>query len=523
MPYTGPGDDKLPQNVQDLPEADRAQWVAVWNSVFNKCSTDGGKQADCEQSAFAQAWGVVNKSKKQSKLRRLFESLANLIVGEEPKERSLSIPAIYDQTYVMVNQQDPMAMLYDLYYDDTGVLYTICTANGKLYRIPLDVTDGIVTLGEWQEIIVEQSKAPSYRITRSAEGVYRWISISGSSVLNRSGEIDSRQFFDNMIKRAEKTGQYPIRVFFHAGKSLRTGQCDFMARDENLLITSGVYDQTELAQREIVARLKDPTAWGDSIGFYAIGPVSTLRANGLQIPVYNDGFCEEISTLPEFEAAAWFTGTPILKEERMLDQRQMSAFVKLFDGDEKAAKEWLEQNAETRNRQIADAGMITRAQADLEAVTQADAPAPAAADQPPADAAPAETPEAAPSGKPMGEIELDDAAIAAIAAAVAENLDPAKLAEEVSKVVKTELEDLTKRVEALESGIKQQAEAALATQQAVQRLGRDDEAKRKEWLEDMPAGQPARVTYRPRSQTQQAPAQASDVAAATLAKIPAKY
>jgi hypothetical protein len=61
MPYTGAGDPKLPENVQALPEARREQWVAVWNSAFEKCQKKGAD--DCEASAFRQANGVVFEKK----------------------------------------------------------------------------------------------------------------------------------------------------------------------------------------------------------------------------------------------------------------------------------------------------------------------------------------------------------------------------------------------------------------------------------------------------------------------------
>ena len=58
MPYTGPGDDSLPDNIKDLPEDDRARWVEVWNSAYSSCIDDGGESDTCESSAFAQANGV---------------------------------------------------------------------------------------------------------------------------------------------------------------------------------------------------------------------------------------------------------------------------------------------------------------------------------------------------------------------------------------------------------------------------------------------------------------------------------
>lgn len=61
MPYTGPGDPKLPSAVQEMPLAKRRQWVAVFNSAYAACIKGGGSPKYCEGRAFPQAYGVVKK------------------------------------------------------------------------------------------------------------------------------------------------------------------------------------------------------------------------------------------------------------------------------------------------------------------------------------------------------------------------------------------------------------------------------------------------------------------------------
>lgn len=60
MPYSGPNDDKLPDNIKSLPESERSRWVSIWNDTFDRCTSDGG--SDCEQKAFRNANGVVLSS-----------------------------------------------------------------------------------------------------------------------------------------------------------------------------------------------------------------------------------------------------------------------------------------------------------------------------------------------------------------------------------------------------------------------------------------------------------------------------
>ena len=58
MPYNIEKKDELPDNVKALSEDKIRQWIEVWNSVYEKCQTAGGK--DCETVAFRNANGVVN-------------------------------------------------------------------------------------------------------------------------------------------------------------------------------------------------------------------------------------------------------------------------------------------------------------------------------------------------------------------------------------------------------------------------------------------------------------------------------
>lgn len=60
MPYTE-NDPKLPDRIKQLPARTRRRWVAVWNSVFERCRAQGGD--DCEVGAFRQANGVIAKGK----------------------------------------------------------------------------------------------------------------------------------------------------------------------------------------------------------------------------------------------------------------------------------------------------------------------------------------------------------------------------------------------------------------------------------------------------------------------------
>ncbi|MHA2069974.1 MAG: hypothetical protein ACXABY_36885, partial [Candidatus Thorarchaeota archaeon] len=251
--------------------------------------------------------------------------------------------------------------LKDVYRDNDGSLYAIVAKDGMLFRVGIDVDGETVILGEFEQVTVVHEPTGRMVIRQQENGQFRWFSVSSTAILNRMGEIDSSDLYDSFIAHAEETGEYPIRDFYHLGEVFRTGQFDFLARDGFVLITSGLYDDSELAKMEIKARQKNPDYWGDSIRFLPTEDAEMLEIGGVEIPVYRAGVLVQVSTLPESDAAAWFTNG-IVKQEvsRMLDKRTLGAFVELFDGDEDAAEAWLTENAEGLNRSIEEGNYIAR-------------------------------------------------------------------------------------------------------------------------------------------------------------------
>ena len=70
MPYSGPNDKSLPDNVKSLPDNLRSMWVGTFNSVFKNCtsaSTPGGAgdAKTCEGRAMQFANGIVAKKRKE--------------------------------------------------------------------------------------------------------------------------------------------------------------------------------------------------------------------------------------------------------------------------------------------------------------------------------------------------------------------------------------------------------------------------------------------------------------------------
>jgi hypothetical protein len=339
--------------------------------------------------AAAQRFNQVQASDeaKESARRKLVSIYQEM--DEEPPEvltrstdsgqaRAMSMPRLYqvvmDKLWETGGEEMMDTYPVDLYADD-GQLYLLCSGGGKLYRHSVTMAGEEVTLGERIQVMESHPPVATRTVVRQqADGRYRWFSISGTAVLNRSGEIDSRDLFDSFIRHAEETGIYPIRMFYHQGqvsregkpderaKLFRTGQADFLARDGYCYITSGLFDDTPLAQAEIKARQAAPEFWGDSIGFWPWDLAQpyelTEIANGISIPMYRDGLNVEITTLPEKEASHLFTRMEVTRME--LQGKTWEAFLALWGGDEEKARQWLAQNPQARNRAIEEAGMITR-------------------------------------------------------------------------------------------------------------------------------------------------------------------
>ena len=457
-----------------------------------------------------------------TKMRETLEEILSPVLEEE----AISINDTYNQVWSAAEETDPFVWINDLYHDDDGTMFAILASEGKLFRADVSVSDSGVTLGEWIEVKIDFPTVSQSRTTirRQKDGSFRWFSISCSATLNRVGHIDSRALFDSMIEYAENEVEYPIRMFYHAGDQFRTGQCDFMGRDDYLLVTSGVYDDTELAQREVEARLADPEYWGDSIGFFPTNDPEMLEVTeGIEIPIYNEGICYEISTLPESQAASWMTATPTLKEvTRMLKGNQKEAFVKLFEGEddpEAAADAWLEDNADTRNRAILAAEMVTRdAEVDTEVEAEVEVEAEERVDEPEEEEV--ETPT-------DSVIVMDDEAMVALAEQVTQGIE-AHLMEHFNEAQEAQATRLTEHETSVTESLEEVATTLEAINARLDVLELDESKKREIWAEDLPSDNTVRLSYRPRQEVEEEPvdpkfAQQTEtdaVAEETLAKFP---
>jgi len=374
-------------------------------------------------------------------------------------ERAQSFGQLYEQVN---NLLWPMELwLVDLYVED-GQTFAIASDAGRLIRFPV-IVDGVeVMLGTPVEVeqMFEARQRSSFSIIRQADGAARWFAVAAAAVLNRVGEIDSRALFDDFIARARTEG-YPTLDFYHHD-ALNFGRADWLAREGNLLLASGVFDaDSPLTGAIIEATEKGRGRWGCSVAYEPTREPAMLDIGaGVTIPVYDAGILRKIAVLPEADAASWFTA---LEVKRTMDDRIRQALVTLF-GDEAKAEAFISE-VDDVNRAIAQRGLIAR-----EGNGEATPPAP--------DVQPDATqPDAEPETR---EVELSDELVAAIAARVPA---PATV-------------DLTPLQASLDALTAQFAEVSVR----LESLERSEDAKKQKWLADLPARAAApqvKATYRP--------------------------
>jgi hypothetical protein len=347
----------------------------------------------------------------------------------------------------------------------------------------------------------------------------RWLTVSATSVLTKSGEIDSTILFDSFVDAVNRGAVYPYRTFFHKGEQFRTGQCDFIAREGYALITSGIYDNSEIAKAEIEARSNDPDYWGDSIQYLpAEQPEIVEVADGITIPVYRSGILEEISTLPNIHADGYYTNKAYKQEvKRAMNKREKDALIKLFGGDEEKANSWLEANVDEINRSIVDSGQIARSTETEEGeVETPEATVVAEGDEV------VETPDpVVETVSEASEIEIDDATMDLIVERVASS---GKISEMLASSMREFKEALDQTASDLTEFRASWIKRTKDLDQEIADLKEAAEDKVSRMVEDLPRSAVIRATYRPSRQVPEAdgeekPKSLAQVAEATLADL----
>lgn len=428
-------------------------------------------------------------------------------------------PVTYDPQGMMI---PPSEMPLDVYLEADGSIYLITSKEGRLYKYSVSIKKDTVTLGKPEPVTTDF--IPQKRSTVST-GPKRWFVITATAAMNRDRQIDSRQLFDNFIRRAEESGKYPYYTFYHLGEQFKIGQADFLARDGYVYMASGEWEDNDLARAAKKALAEDTQGyWGASNRFLPIGDPEILRAEGVEIPVFNDGIHIEISLLPEQEASSLFTRSAAIPEKTRMNQNIVGALKVLFADDASKADEWVNKIDEI-NRTIAEESLIARAEDKPAPETPAPEPVEGEtevrADAPATDAPAADAPAVDAKGTPVpATIEIDDALLQKIAEAVVKILEAKKQsaaeaagtqtnAAEADAKMTAKLEELQRALDTAKNDsdgkITALMQDLLTMGETLEKLLQSDTDKKRSWMAEMTSQVvPMKITYRPRQKNEQA-------------------
>lgn len=300
------------------------------------------------------------------------------------QERDLPYYRVWDTVWDMLVDQQYFddSEYWDVYMYDYMISqdmnYFVVNHIGKLYRVEysLDADDNI-TIDNVVEVkvaydFVEQQQN-KITIKRSVDGTLKWYGIISSAVLNRSGELDTTELFDDFERNFDQY-EKPFLTLQHMGEVIQFGTLDGILRYNAFLIGYGVIDESTTLGKHAEKRFSEG-GWGFSIGYWPHEMPKLLKINdSIQIRTFNKGHLAEVSVLKEERAASLFTLPYIVnRENKIMGHNRESAkkiILEFTGGEDEDEVEGLMDNMDVRQREIEETGMITRDNEDEEKTEQ---------------------------------------------------------------------------------------------------------------------------------------------------------
>ena len=429
----------------------------------------------------------MNKQNFGSKLLKIGKSIVEFLVKSKHID-AISMPHLYDRIWSAIMSSEEFMWLVDVFVDDdnSNKLFAIFAKEGLLYRSEIIVENDLVSIGELVRVAsVFKPSENTFFINKMAEEGIRWFLISSSSVLARSAVINSRQLFDNLVKRCNETGKYPYLTFFHLGNQFKMGITDWVSRSDNVLIASGLFDKNNsIADAMIVSYSREPEYWGSSISYWALEENRVEIIPGLKIPVYTDGEFEEISILPEKDANCLFTSLKFdQRKVNVMDKNIIDALMKLAGGNEELIKEFVSK-VDSINENILEKNLITHSEPAKEPVVLANVELALIEPEP---------------VEPKSDIiEIDEETISIIA----EKIHSSEQFKSFMTTVDTKISEIKEIVKTFEKTVAEQVAAhTFAVKELKDKIGqleKSDEEKQKQWSSDLPRNVKNVVTFRPK-------------------------
>ena len=434
-----------------------------------------------------------------------------------------SVPSyLADQLVVekLEEQYPEMGYCYSngIYLTGDG-FFAIISSSGLLYKVRFTVmSNDTVEIDSIEDVKMEfipVSRSMS-KVFRQADGKVRYLRVVATSVLNNAGEIDTRSLYDSFIAHAQESGTYPVRRLYHLpSDQFVVGQADFLAREGNVYVESGLFDTGEsdsfkeaLVTRLIEAVEDDKEIWGDSIGFLATKMERIKSAEGVEIDTFTEGIHVETSFLLESDACNLFTGTAnLIQKDREMNKKEKQALEKLFGDESEDILNKFETELDDINRKIDEDGLITR-EADKSAKEKKELPGAEKSnpetveDVPQTDAT--QRKDDAKKIPPVTDVEIDDSIIDIIVGRVITELGKTESGVERSKVI----EDIQSQFRTLEDTYNEESgvlvkqvsdltDSIAGLKTSIAAFTKKDDEKKREWLDDVPKPKQVKVTHRP--------------------------
>lgn len=446
MPYSGPGDDTLPERIKKLSAIKRRAFVAA----FNSASTDrrpGESAGDRESRAFAVANAAANRAGEKDMTT---EPQVQDETGEK-HEHDMMAPPIEPPPFAAGAQSFDE---YDRYREEEkrqqALSYTFSTFQALLYNIMENDEMAAAERVSGMRALVDQLAARldevaadpdiafkaaeridgsdpdrprgeralagadgaaqgdedgALTIFKDRSGRYRWLAVHSNRYQDREKEFFPEQAHVEYVEWANSTKQFPPLRLWHAPFDIGPGDgLDYSS--EGFVVSTGTfYPGMEQVARNLKA-MTDEGRLGCSHGF-------TYKATDYRGGVYHRYRSFEVTALPMVAAANLLTDFGV-KEALMLNPVRRKFFEEALG----------EEGAKTLEAQLASLGQKAQAEGvafkdifvgiDLDAATDTTPGAPAAGTkEAPVDATATPTAAAAPAAAPAA----DPAAGAPVAAA----------------------------------------------------------------------------------------------------------
>jgi hypothetical protein len=457
-------------------------------------------------------------------LKEIFSAIGKLggqlFQNRKLKKESVSFSNLYEMVWTATWDLQDWFWLVDLYVEETtGELFALFAKEGLLYKAPITVETSKISIGEIVQVQeVFNPVQNGLMIRNQADGTSRWFLISSSSVLNRSASIDSTQLFDNLVKRCQDTGKYPYLTYYHLGAPLKMGTTDWVARDGNLLLSSGTFEKdNKIAECMKEAYEKDPSYWGASIAFWPYKGQMEPIAEGISVPMYTDGEFEEISILAEEHANCLFTS--LYSNGKVTHMRDdLVKQINVLTGGNKELTDKIVSAVDSTNEDIQKNGLITRQAPDIDPAT------PPAETPPGSTTAPASPPassEVSPTEPATSKVvEVDDELVKDIVQQMVKEPIVSEALKPIANLTQS-IEDFKKSFETRMASLEtQSSETKSSIEGRLQKLELDDKAKKEEWEKNLPRSPAVKIQYRAKagSELEEKPSPA-EIAAQTLEKL----